>query len=360
MLRSTIFLACLACFSLAVDAAAPLAGPVEAVTFDAPTHSFRNVTGTLGSAMLDSAVLAQVDFGAVAPHLDYGIAVQGGQLSMVSGFASGQLSTAVVPGTFSTPDGAVWSGDGSTAVMYSLKDGWLQRISGLPASPVVESAVSASGLSAVAATMNGQRVFAALAGSGVYELNSQSLSPVLPLANAVALAVADARGTLYVLETSSGQVYEWSLADSTSTSWSIAEVYTPVSLLAAADASQRWQIYVAGGGATSMLATYDADAHTLSSAAALEFHPTVMRILGSASFVVRDRQVEGEPLWSFSATETATAACPTGLRTCRVNRRARRGGDGGGEGDDLPAPSAKAATTVYFIPATPLTAGGVQ
>ena len=372
MRRRFVWLACLASLGLAVHAAAPLAGPVEAVTFDAPTHSFRSVTGTLGSALLDTALLTGIDYGAVAPGQDYAIAVQGGQLLLVSGLASGPLATTAIPGTLATPggavpDGAVWSGDGSAVALYSAKDGWIQRVSGLPGSPVLESAVSASGLAAVAVDHSGQRVFAVLSGAGAYELSDGNLSPVLPLPGAVALTISDARGTLYVLDRSSHQIYELSLADGTSTAWSVSEVIDPVSLIVAQDSAGQGRVYVAGAGEAAALATYGADTRSLSSIVPLGFQPSLLRALGSASFVARDRQIEGEPLWTFAGTETTTAACTPRLRaTCRVSRLAIRGGDTVGLAMPL-ATRTSAGTAVFFIPATPLNipstpqnAGGAQ
>ena len=327
-------------------AAPPFGGPVEAITFDAPTHSFRAVNGTLGSAALGQALLGEIDFGSVAPGRDYAIAMQNGQLLVASGLGTTQVSSGVVAAS-SLPDGAAWSSDGASAVIYSRKDGWLQQISGLPNSPVLGSLVNVpgSGLSSVVTNGSGQRVFAAIADAGIYEIREGLLlSPVLPLSGPVSLAISDALGVLYALD--SKQVYEVNLSDLSVSSWPVTEVRNPVAMAVTENPAHQWMVHIAGDSA---LVTYDAASHEVIANRALDFQPTTIRTLGSTSMVLRDRQMEGEPIWSFSTAEIGVRC-----HLCRVERRALRGGE------PPDATSTAAAHAVYFIPATPLMAGGAQ
>src|SRR5580698_5785930 len=86
-----------------------LSGPVEAITFDAPTRSLRAVNGFPGAASFGPALLDSLDFASVAPHQTYGIVFEGGKCLFVSGLGSKTIATAVIAGVNNRPDGVVWS-----------------------------------------------------------------------------------------------------------------------------------------------------------------------------------------------------------------------------------------------------------
>jgi len=58
-----------------------LSGPVEAITFDAPTRSLRAVIGFPGAASFGPALLDNLDLASVAPRQNYGIVFESGNAS---------------------------------------------------------------------------------------------------------------------------------------------------------------------------------------------------------------------------------------------------------------------------------------
>ncbi len=116
-----------------------LSGPVEAFTFDAPTRSLRAVIGFPGTASFGPVLLDNVDFASVAPQQNYGIVVESGKYLFVSGLGSKTVLTAVLGGVTNYPDGIVWSGNGSLAILYSRAGSWFETIAGFPNAPVIGS-----------------------------------------------------------------------------------------------------------------------------------------------------------------------------------------------------------------------------
>lgn len=167
--------------SIARAQQAPLSGPVEGFVYDAPTGSIRGVLGSLGSASLGPAIVPLLDFASVAPRQSYALAVRRGQTLLISGLGSVGLastdpSLTALAGSFSVPDGIVWSGDGSVAVLYSRTGNWIQAITGLPdsvaAGPLLSLVPLGGSLSAVATDLHGARIAIGITGdhSGVYGL----------------------------------------------------------------------------------------------------------------------------------------------------------------------------------------------
>ena len=224
----------------------PFSGPSEGFAFDAPTKSFRAISGRLGAASLGPVLLSQFDFGAVAPRQDYAIAYQAGQCLLVSGLSADQPATAMISDSCAPPEGVTWSGDGTVAILYSRTQNWLQLVTGLPGQAVVNAPVSVStlggSLAAVATDIQGARVFVAITGvaAGVYQVQSdQSLVPVLPLANPISLAISDDQQTLYALDGVGNQLYELKFADYSSQSWPLSALQDPVAVRPALDATQQ-------------------------------------------------------------------------------------------------------------------------
>ncbi len=307
----------------------PLSGPVEGFVFDAPTQSFRAISGALGAASLGSVLLSGFDFGAVAPRQNYGIAYQSGQCLLVSGLDSAQPSSAMISDSCTLPEGVAWSGDGTVAVLYSRTGNWLQVVTGLPTQAVVNTPISVAplggSLSAVASDRTGALVFIAVTGSsaGVYQVQSdQSLVPVLSLAQPLALAISDSRQVLYALEGAGNQIFEMSLTDLSFQSWALSGLLNPIALIPARGAMQQPVLYVAGGS-DQLLVAFDAASHAPSAYVPLDFSPVVIERIGTHSFALRSRVSSTDPLWTFEDTSEPPS--------------------------------------VYFIPATPLIgAGGLQ
>ena len=329
MFRTSVVFPLVLSVGLLLAQHSPLSGPVEGFVFDAPTQSFRAISGALGAASLGSVLLSGFDFGAVAPRQNYGIAYQGGQCLLVSGLDSALPSSAMISDSCNLPESVAWSGDGTVAVLYSRTGNWLQVVTGLPTQAVVNAPISVTplggSLSAVASDLQGARIFIGVTGNstGVYQVQSdQSLVPVLPLAQPLALAISDTRQVLYALEGAGNQIYEMSLTDLSFQSWVLTGLLNPVAIFPALDAMRQPVLYVAGGS-DQLLVAYDAASHAASASVPLDFSPLMIEAFGVHSFLLRSRMSDTDPLWTFDDTS------------------------------ELPS--------VYFVPATPLAAaGGLQ
>lgn len=282
---------------------AGLAGPVQGHIFDAPSRSIRPVTGFLGSASLGPPALSQVDFGSVAPGQNYGIAVRHGEIVLVSGLGTAQLSTANLQSASSIPDGAIWSSDGSAAVLYSQSGNWIQIYTGFPgaATPGTQLSLPIAGtLSAVAADANAQHVVVGVSGngSGVYQIGAgQSFSLLLQVSEPISLSLS-ADGTLYALDQSTNQIFGISLSTLAVQAWP-AGVSNAIALRAAVDSAGENVLYVAGGTSRSLISV-DRATQAIVASAALSFSPTTIEPLGLNGFVLTSRSLPGDILWTFT------------------------------------------------------------
>ena len=134
---SLLLLAAVAFAGAASGQPVGFAGPVESYTFDLPTASLRAVVGFPGAASFGPALLNGLDFGSVAPHQDFALVFRGGDFLLVTRLGSGQVSTSSLSGVTGQPEAIAWSGDASSAVLYSRSGNWIQTISGLPQNPDV-------------------------------------------------------------------------------------------------------------------------------------------------------------------------------------------------------------------------------
>ncbi len=321
-----LFLAVLLSAKLAVAQQSALSGPVEGFTFDVPTGSFRAVLGLPGAAALGSPLLSGFEFGVVAPGKNYGIAFQDGHAIIVSGLDSSQVLTSEILDVTSRAEGALWSADGSQAILYSLTGKWIQLAAGLPDAPKLNPCIDISSLgttfAAIASDRSATRIAVAIQGDsgGVYVMDGdRSFVPVIAAVKPISLAFSEDGRTLYVLE-SGGQVTELVLGDSSSRVWHIDGLQDPVAIQTARDTENRPVVYVAAR-ADRILRAYDVSTRQAASDMQLDFEPTVIETLGNSRFLLSPRLHNGDPLW----------------RLTNVPR-----------------------TMVYFVPATPVTAGGSE
>jgi hypothetical protein len=320
------------CLSLGILSAQnpPFEGPIEGFIFDTPTKSIRAVTGSVGSAYLGPAVLADYDFGSVAPRQNYAIVFRTGRCFLVTGLGSAQQSAVMLAGSFLVPDGAVWSADGTVAVLYSQSDGWVQILSGFPdaASLTTGPVLSVSplgALSGAAVDAHGEHAIIGAVGpaSGIYEIAGDNQFVLrLSAPQPVALAFADDREVLYAIDGTQDVLFELNLTNLTSQSWPLdgftsSSTLRPVRGTAARralrqgdpgpvrialkpghDSDMRPVIYVADGGQRRLL-VYDATGHGLVASVPLDFSPESVTPLGRNSYLLGARSSEREPLWSF-------------------------------------------------------------
>jgi hypothetical protein len=289
-----------------------LSGPVEGFTFDLPTMSLRPVIGSLGSASLGQPILRGVAFGSVAPQQNYALTFRDSRCSLVLGLGSAQTSTVKVPGSFVLPEGVAWSGDGSTAILYSRTGNWIQILSGLPYAVNPGSSLSIAPLggtlSAAATDLHGEQIAIGVVGetTGIYRVaNGVNFVPLLSVSKPIALSFSDDAATLYGLDAATDQVFALSMADLTSQSWPTDRLTDPVALRPAHDATSRAVIYVAGGG-DHLLMAYDASTHQAIASVQLSFQPSVIQTLGTNSFLLAVRATSDDILWSFRNTPQPT------------------------------------------------------
>ena len=275
-----------------------LTGPVEGYTFDVPARSLRAVIGSLGSASLGPALVRGLDYGSVAPRQDYALAFEGGRCRLVSGLRFSQASTVEIPGSFPVPDGIVWSGNGSVAVLYSRTNHWIQTLRGLPdavqAGPWLSLSPLAGRLSAVATDFKGEHTAIAVTGdtSGVFQLAGDlSFVPLLQFSNPAALAFSDDGSTLYALD-DAGALSELNMADLTSQAWPSSGLENAFFVKPARDAAQRSVVYVAGGS-DRLLVVYDRSSREIIARVPLNSEPTTIETFGRNSFLLGPRATDG-------------------------------------------------------------------
>jgi hypothetical protein len=283
-------------------------GPIEGFTFDLPTASLRAVTGTPGSALFGPALLDRLDFGSVAPHQNYAIAVQGENCLLVSNLGSDRISTSRISPVSRRLDAITWSGDGSLAILYSRSGNWIQEISGLPGNPSVgpyQELSSLGGLlSAVAAGQQGKQVAIAVTGNsaGVYLLtDSQAFAPVLQLSNPIALAFSSDGTSLFVLDASAMQLSILNLASLSSQAIPLAGLADPFAIQSAPETQNRQLVYVASRS-DQLLQEYDIASQQVVLELPLYSSPTGIDEFGQNSFLIRSRLQAGDPLWLLTSS----------------------------------------------------------
>jgi hypothetical protein len=289
------------------SAQTPINGPLEGFTFDLPTLSLRPVVGSIGSAALGDPLFRGISYGSVAPQQHYALIFENGRCSVALGLGSAETSTVRVPGSFALPDGVAWSGDGSTAVLYSKAGNWIQVLSGLPSAASAGASVSVASLgtlSAVAADTHGAQVAIGVAG-GIYRAaTGGSFIQLLPIANPVTLDFSDDASTLYGVDAATNQLFALTMATLASQSWPL-NLTDPIAIKATRDATSRAVIYVAGRSDRLLLA-YDPASYQVIATVGLSFQPQAIQTLGVNTFLFGPRATTADVLWSFRNTPQPT------------------------------------------------------
>jgi hypothetical protein len=290
----------------------PISGPVEGFTFDLPTMSLRPVTGSLGSASLGKPMVERISYGSVAPQQNYALTFQDEHCALVLGLGSAQTSTIRVPGSFITPEGVAWSGDGSIAILYSRTGNWIQILSGLPSAvnPGASLSIAPLGgtLSAVAIDSHGERIAIGVVGetAGVFQVaNSGNFVPLLSFSKPIALGFSDDAGTLYGVDAATNQLFALTMANLTSQSWPLNGPADPVAIKPTHDATNRAVIYIAGRS-DRVLEVVDPSTQQILASVQLNFEPSVIQPLGIDSFVLAPRATSDDVFWSFRNTAQPT------------------------------------------------------
>ena len=284
---------------------ATLSGPVLAFAFDAPSHTLRAVTGYPGSALFGPAIVGAVDFASVAPHLNFAIASQRGTQILATALDSA-AGIRPLDGLAANPDGIAWSSDGTLAVLYSLSDNWMQLVSGLPSNPQVAAVVDLTQLdgtlTALAVDPHGKKIAAAVSGqsSGVfiYDTAALTFSPAFQAGSPVAAQFSRDGSTLFVIDSSLGQLIVMNAADFTVQSVALPGLANPIAVHGSEDPANPQLVYIASGS-DQILRCYDLTARQVVADTALPFAPTGVDAFGQNSFVIAARARVVDPLWLF-------------------------------------------------------------
>ena len=301
-----------------------LSGPVEAITFDAPTRSLRAVIGFPGAASFGPALIDSLDFASVAPHQSYGIVFETGKCLFVSGLNAKTISSKEITGITKYPDGIVWSADGSLAVLYSLAGNWFQTIAGFPNSPVAGAVIDVSSLSGslttIAVDPSGNRIAIAIDGASgaVYETSADAVggqfTPLVSLAKAVSLSFSSDGQTLYALDAATVQVTAVSINGNGFQTFVLPGIANPIAIQSALDSGNRQLLYVAGGS-DRILRILDVASQQVVVNLSLGFQPTSLNPFGTGSFVLASRARSANPLWLFSNTPVPGAYFVPAIQT---------------------------------------------
>jgi hypothetical protein len=309
-MRSLIILFLFASLA-SVSPAQSLSGPVESFIFDAPTRSLRAVDGFPGSATFGPVLLSDVEFGSVAPHQNYAIAFQDGHWLLVSGLDSGHASTAPLAGVFGKPEGAVWSGDGSVAILYSRSENWIQTLTSLPKSPHADANLNlsalAGSLTAVASDVDGKQIAIAMHGpkGGVYlNTSKQEFIPLAKFSNPIALSFSENGSNLYVLDGASLALTAITISDWNSQVLPMTGLRDPLAILAGYDNANHEVIFIASG-TDRLVGVYNLASQKMEATVHLGFQPTGLQGFGRNSLVIGLRSRPENPLWLFSAAPNA-------------------------------------------------------
>jgi hypothetical protein len=284
-----------------------VSGPVEALTFDAPTRSVRAVIGFPGAASFGPALLDSLDLASIAPLQSYGIIFETGKCLLVSGLGSKTVSTVAIAGVTNYPDTIIWSGNGSLAILYSHAGGWFQTISGFPSAPVAGALVSVLSLggafTALAVDSAGKQIAVAVSGDkgGVYLASDGQFSPLASMANPVSLSFSTDGETLYALDAASIQVTAVSISSHGLQTLALPGITNPVAIQSGENAQNQQVLYVAAGS-DRIVRVLNVATQQIVTDVPLNFQPTSLAQFGSSSFVLAWRSQSANPLWLFSST----------------------------------------------------------
>ncbi len=307
MRPASVFIIGLICASGLAAQQPSVGGPVEAVTFDAPTRSIRAVIGFPGAASFGPVLLDSVDFASVAPLQSYGISFEGGKCLYVSGLGSKTISSRAIAGVNRYPEGVIWSRNGSLAILFSRAGGWFQTIAGFPNAPVAGAFVDVSSLggafTAVAVDAPGKQIVVAVSGDNgaVYRADGGQFTPLAYMEKPASLSFSSDGQTLYALDAATLEVTAASLSGNGFQTLALPGIKNPIAIQSFEDSQNRQLLYVAGGS-DRVLRILDVASRQIVTDVPLHFQPTGLDPFGSSSFVVASRSQSANPLWLFTGT----------------------------------------------------------
>jgi hypothetical protein len=131
--------------ALSLSGQKTFSGPAGAYVFDGSGHSVRAVLGVPGAAYLGSPTQPAWDLVSVAPNGKWALGVNGLSVNRISDPSQPASFSLLVqaPGPIAR---IAWSGDSTTAAIWSPQAGQLQRITGLDSTPSAHAPIDLSGI----------------------------------------------------------------------------------------------------------------------------------------------------------------------------------------------------------------------
>ena len=296
---------------------ARLSGPVSGFVFDSVSRSIRPIVGLPGASYLGDALVAELDWAAVAPGGDVALAVKDGKLYALRGLGA-EAAWAEIEGGLAAPERAAWSADGSAAVISSAGDGRLQFLRDLLAGPVAGPLVDLPGaVSALALEASGDCAVAGVkAGEegGLYLACPDAPARLLAAMSEPAAVVLSRGGRDLFAVSRSGLILEIQDFGEAAAVMPFAEMpasgWDPVGLAVSAD--QRL-LFVAHRS-EKRVDTFDVESRALAGQIGVEWEPSLLEPLAVKSvFLLRSASGPGEPLLVLEAgREPAVYFVPAG------------------------------------------------
>lgn len=311
-MRSPFLLFFLLIYTASLPAQTSVTGPVEALTFDPPTHSVRAVIGVPGASSFGPPLLDNLDLASVAPGQNYGLIFHDGQCFFAFGLNSKRIAETAIQNAQAHPQGIVWAAGGSLAILYSGSGNWFQTITGFPAAPIAGAVVDATplgaALTAIAVDPSGKQIAVAVSGDhgGAYSYADGQFTRVASLSNPVSLSYSNDGQTLYALDLAVLQVTAITLSNDSFENFVLSGMSNPIAIQAAQDSSNRPVLYIAGGSDRSVR-ILDVSSGQVAADLGLLFQPTGIAPFGATSFVLAGRSQAANPLWLLSNSASPAA-----------------------------------------------------
>lgn len=270
-----------------------LSGPVTGYIYEAASRSVRPILGMPGASYISDAVLANVDWAAVAPGGRVALAVRDGAVFAVRGLDA-EAAWLPVEGAI-TPARAAFNREGSAAVLWS-SDGRLQFVN-LKGAPAAGATAELAGISALALDEAGET---ALAGTeaGLFAVSADAAPKLVAAGRIAGIALAANGRDLFAADAESGRILE------------IRDVRNAPAVMPFADAADLAGIALSRDGRMLFAASksgktvtgWDVSARTAVFETALDFEPASVEPLSAGSvFLLKAAGQRGEPLQVLNA-----------------------------------------------------------
>jgi hypothetical protein len=261
-------------------------GPVAGFVFDQKTQAVRPMLGLPGAAYLGDAILGGLNAAAIAPDGSSALAVREGQLFLLTGLKSGEISAKAVENAIGGADRFAWSADSSAVAVYASASGRAQVIKAGAAGEPVDLSGLPGAVTALVLDGSG-KLLAGVAG-GIYLDGRLLASAAYP----AALSVAGR--DLFFVDQERDQV--WQVLDYAGQP--AAAVFAAGIAGPAGVQVYDGRVFVAGSKG---LDVFDLASRALVAHIDLEFTPTQMASFGEKALWLLNAPTGDEPLYVLSA-----------------------------------------------------------